>query len=159
MVGGVGLFSVNIDHTADLFFDANRLIGGNPVYNPIYEDGTAANASIIYDIGFSYGPKLADNISDQLWEFVAVRAYTIPTVGHVARLREAPSTADQVIPLFYGATQIGTITFIIGENQGTVVITTETDVAYNEVFSAGKPVDADATAAGLSMTFAFLRIV
>lgn len=159
MVEGIGLFSVNIDHTAALTFDPDREIGGEPVYNAIYEDGTAANSAIIYDIGFSYGPKLADNVSDTLWDFVAVRAYTIPTFGHIAKLREAPSTSEQVIPLFYGSTQIGTISFIIGANDGDIIITSETDVAYGEILSAGKPDNLDATAAGLSVTFAFIRIV
>jgi hypothetical protein len=159
MVEGVGLFSVNIDHTAALSFDPDRQIGGEPVYNAIYRDGTAANSAVIYDVGFSYGPKLADNFGDKLWEFTSVRAYKIPITGHVARLDIAPSTQDQTIPLFYGATQIGTITFEIGETQGDILISSETNVAYNEVFSVGKPVDADATAAGLSVTFALIRVV
>jgi hypothetical protein len=159
MIEGVGLFSVNIDHTAALTFDPDREIGGAPVYNAIYKDGTAANSAIIYDIGFSYGPKLADNVSDKLWEFAAVRAYKIPTTGHVARLREAPSTLDQVIPLLYGSTEIGTISFIIGQTDGDISITAETNVAFGEMFSAGKPDNLDATAAGLSVTFAFVRIV
>lgn len=159
MVEGVGLFSVNIDHTAALTFDADREIGGLPVYNAIYKDGTAANSAIIYDIGFSYGPKLADNVSDTLWDFVAVRAYTIPTVGHIAKLREAPSTLDQVIPLLYGASQIGTISFVVGAVDGDIAITAETTVNIGEILSASKPENLDATAAGLSVTFAFVRVV
>ena len=159
MVEGVGLFSVNINHTAVAPFDKDREIGGEPVYNAIYIDGTAANAAIIYDMGVYYGPKLADNIDDTLWEFPAVRPYKVPTSGHLARLKVAPSTADQTIPLYHGSVQIGTITFIIGATQGDVIITTEVDIAVNEMFSVRKPTTSDATASGLSVTFAFERIV
>lgn len=159
-VEGVGLFYSNIGHLSPAVFDPNYLVSGNPAYHAIYIDGTAANSSIIYDMGAYYGPKLADNIDDTLWEFPAVRKYAIPVAGHIARLKVAPSTADQVIPLVVnGITEIGTVTFVVGSDQGDFLIATETEVDINEMFAVRKPLSDDATASGLSITFAFRRVV
>lgn len=159
-VEGVGLFYVNISHTADLSFDPDRLIGGEPAYHTIYLDGTAANASIIYDIGFFFGPKLADNVGDVLWEMPAVRDLALPFSGHIARMRTPPSTADQVIPILHEDISVGSITFAVGSNAGLVVITDPDRVINNgSVLSFGKPPDDDATAAQLSVVLALRRVV
>lgn len=159
-VEGVGLFYVNIAHLSPAVFDANYEVTGNPAYHAIYIDGTAANSSIIYDMGAYYGPKLADNIDDTLWEFPAVRKYAIPVSGHIARLKVPPSTADQVILLVAnGITEIGTITFAVGNDQGVFSIAIEVEIDINEMFAVRKPSSDDATASGLSITFAFRRVV
>lgn len=159
-VEGLGLFYVNISHTADLTFDRNKLIGGEPAYHQIYIDGTAADASLIYDIGFFFGPKLADNVGEVLWEMPAVRDLTIPFSGHIARMKTPPSTADQVIPILHEDISIGSITFAIGVNEGIVAIS-DPDRLINggSVVSFGKPPDDDATAAQLSVVLALRRVV
>lgn len=158
-VEGVGLFYSNVGHLSQAAFDPNYQISGNPVYHAIYLDGAASNSTIIYDMGAYYGPKLADNISGILWEFPAVRAFSVPVGGHFARLAVAPSTAAQTILLLHGGSPIGTITFAIGATQGDIVITLPDVININEMFSVTKPTTADATAAGLSVTFAFIRVI
>lgn len=159
-VEGVGLFYSNLNHTSPAVFDAAHQVGGEDAYHAIYLDGTAADASIIYDVGFFYGPKLSDNIGDILWEMPAVRDLTLPFSGHYARMRTAPSVADQIIPIFHEATQVGTVTFAVGENEGIIFIS-DPDRLINgsSVISFGKPDDDDATAAQLSVVMALRRVV
>lgn len=158
-VEGVGLFYVNVDHVSPATFDAAYQVGGEDAYHAIYLDGTAANSSIIYDTGFFFGPKLSDNVGDILWELPSPRALALPVTGHFARMKVAPSTADQVMPILHGGVEVGTITFAIGIDQGTIDIPVEIDIAINEMLGVGEPTDADATAAGLSVVFAMRRVV
>jgi hypothetical protein len=159
MVEGVGLFSVLQTHTSEAAFNKDRLIGGQPVYNAIYLDGTAANASIIYDMGFFYASPLSEAMS-VLWELPAARSIVLPAAGgHFAKLRTMATTAVQVLPILHQDIQIGEITFAIGNEIGGIDIPADVAIGAGEMIGIGKPPLADATAARLSLMFAARRVV
>lgn len=160
-VEGLGIYSVEIAHTSAATFDAALLISGNGVYRQVWAFDDAATTGIVYDIGFEWQGLLSDSDGDRLWDFPAVRQILVPAAGdqHVAVLREAPSTAAQVMQVFHDGTVIGNIAFAIGANAGIVTITADVTILKGEVLEVGTPALVDATAKGLSVVFAAQRVV
>lgn len=156
------LYSVNITHISDTSFDENRLIGGLPVYNKIVGKFDTSQSSV-YDIVIYYPGVLADLPSDvPLYEERALRKYILraaPADLHSAYLDEPPSVATQNLPVFSGATEVGTITVAVGENVGLVTFIADVTIERFGILSIGKPGTADPVAAGLSIGFAAERTI
>ena len=161
-VAGVGLFSVLEPHTAPATFTPNLTIGGKPAYDMLFgADAGAAAGVVINDMGFFYQGVISESDDAILWELPMVREIIlpIPVTLHRARLREAPSTAAQVFPLFHNSVQYGTITFGIGQEIGVFSFTETVRFEDNDMLGVGKPPLEDATARGLSVLMAATRLL
>lgn len=163
MVEGKGIYSVIIGHITPVTFDENLLIAGNPAYNKLFgADAGAAAAAILYDMGFFYGGILMDHTADtdRLWELPMVREVTLANGGdHQAYLQTAPSTEDQICPIYVDDIVVGTVTFVVDSNVGTVNIAIPGNIGIGIRFGVGKPPAADPAAAGLSVVFATTRTI
>jgi hypothetical protein len=156
-VEGVGAFVVMVSHTSGAEFDPALLVEGDAAYRKFAGEPASA-ASAIYDLVISYQGRLSDMTLPIV--IPMLHPIKIPEVGaHVAHLTEPPSTADQVLQLFHNATQIGTVTWLIGEEVGTIVFTADETFAAGDFFSVGLPAAADATAAGMSLGVAAQRVL
>jgi len=160
-VEGLGIYSVEIAHTSAATFDAALLISGDGVYRQVWAFDDAATTGVIYDIGFFYQDLLSASVTDRLWEMVAARTLFLPATGdqHEASLREAPSTAAQVLAIYHDGSQIGHIDFAIGQNAGSVTITADETILKGELLEVGVPPLTDPTASGLSVMFAAQRVI
>lgn len=158
VVDGKGIYYVLEAHTSAATFDETRLIGGHPAYQIILS--SVGSGDPIYDIGFYYPGRLSDSTAVYLYQEYALREITIPSMGdqHNAYLQVPPSTARQVLSIFHDDALIGSITFEIGANIGTVALLADVDIPRRNRLSVGPPALADATAAGLTIEFAAQRI-
>lgn len=165
VVPGVGVYMVLISYQEGTVFNAGTLVGGLPALQLIFGIGTLATP--IYDIGFYYPSLLADVPSDvsYLYQEPLVRKIllpAVPTVGstHEAYLQNPATTNAQVLTIYQnGLTAIGTISFAIGANVGTVAITADTTFNIGDRLAVGKPALSDATAEGLSVAFAGQQVI
>src|SRR5260221_8044546 len=122
-VTGFGIYYTLIPHTSGTEFDPTLEIGGLPAYQQVF--GTDAGSSdVIYDMGFYYPGVISDITATYIYQEYLLREIKIPnTAGaHNAYLQEPASTNRQVFPMFHDGTQIGSITFEIGANVGTVAM-------------------------------------
>lgn len=161
VVDGVGIFTTLLSHVSGATFDAALTVDGSPAYRKCFGFAPDGGSSIIYDLEFQYQGVLAD-ASSSLVSFLALRPFTVPGSAdgeHLAFLVTPASTAQQVLPIRHDATQIGTVTFEIGENTGTVALTAAEDWAFSERLVIDPPLAPDATAAGLTVALAARRIV
>jgi hypothetical protein len=162
VVDGVGIFSVLDPHTSGAAFDpAIEVTVGEPALQKIWGFAPDGGSSIIYDLEFQYQGVLSDALAPPV-SFLALRVFSLPASAdgqHLAYLVEAPSTAQQVLPILHDATQIGTVTFEIGENDGAVEVAVAETFAFADRLVIGIPAAADATAAGLTVALAAQRSV
>lgn len=158
-VAGLGVYMVLLGHTGGASFDAALLVGGQPAIQQLFGMTTSVGDTI-YDLAFFYQDLLSASVSDRLAELVAPRAFILPTVGsHQAKLRAAPSTSVQVIPIYQDAVQIGHIDFAVGDPVGTVTITADTTFAMGDSLEVGLAPLLDPAARGLALTLAAQRVL
>jgi hypothetical protein len=158
VVDGVGIFTTMLAHTTGAEFDRALLVDGNPAYRLLFGFAPDGGSSAIYDIVIPYQGRLSD--MTQPIVIPILHPIRIPAIGaHIARLSEPASTADQVLPLFHNATQIGTVSWLIGQEIGAMVFTADELIGAGEFFSIGLPAVADATAAGMSLGVAAQRVI
>jgi hypothetical protein len=91
-------------------------------------------------------------------QFVASRAMGFPinATGSKAALAVA-ATASTVLTVKKNGTSIGTITFGASGTTGTFAFAAATELASGDILTVNGPSSADATAAGISITFQFTR--
>lgn len=91
-------------------------------------------------------------------QFVALRAMGFPinAAGSKAVLAVA-ATASTVLTVKKNGTTIGTITFGVSGTIGTFAFAALTELAAGDVLTVANQASADATAAGVSITFKFAR--
>jgi hypothetical protein len=91
-------------------------------------------------------------------QFVATRAmgFAINAPGSKAVLAVA-ATASTVLTVKKNGTSIGTITFGVAGTTGTFAFAAATELAAGDVLTVANQASADATAAGISITFQFNR--
>lgn len=163
MVEGVGIYSTIIGHLTPLTFNENLEVDGDPVYNKLFgADAGSAAVAILYDMGFFYQGILADSTADtdRLWELPMVREVTLANDGsHQAYLQTAPSTEDQICPIYIDDVVVGSVTFIVDSNLGVVDIAIPGNIGIGIRFGVGKPPATDPAAAGLSVVFATTRTI
>jgi hypothetical protein len=160
IVENTGLYSVLRPHTSGATFDPGLLVDDEPALQKIW-GFQPSDTSIVYDLEFQYNGVLSDATSP-LVSFLALRPFSVPASVpglHLAYLVVAPSTAQQVLPILHGATQIGTVTWEIGENDGTIVIGADENFAFGDHLYIGEPSTPDATAAGMTVALAARRII
>jgi hypothetical protein len=160
IVDGNGIYTVLLAHTTGATFDAALLIGGDPAYKKLFGFAPDGGSSIVYDLEFQYQGVLSDALAPPV-NFLALRPFIVPAASgqHLAYLVEAPATAEQVLPILHDATQIGTVTFAIGENDGTVAITADESIVFGDRLIIGLPLAPDAAASGLTVALAARRVV
>jgi hypothetical protein len=85
----------------------------------------------------------------------------IPIAGdqHNFYLQEPASVNRQVMPILHNDASIGTITFEVGENDGTIALADDADMLRRDRLAVGQPALADPTAAGLTVAFAGQRVL
>ncbi len=162
IVEGFGLYTVMQLHTSAATFDENLQLASAPVYNKIMgSDAGAAAAAVIYDIGFYYPGRLSDCTNSFVFELIALRDFVIPAAGsqHKVFFTNAPSTALQSLPIFHNGSQFGHADVPIGQNSGTVTIDADETIPAGDRLVVGVAATADATAAGLAMSFAAQRVL
>lgn len=158
IVEGVGIYSVLSSHTGGASFDPEIEAAGEPALQKIW-GFEVSDVGTVYDIEFQCRGVLAEIETPP---FLALRPFRVPSSAdgeHLAYLVTPASTARQVLPILHDLTQIGTVTFEIGENTGTVEIAEAADFAFTEHLAIGVPATADATAAGMALALAARRIV
>lgn len=160
-VEGFGIYMVRENHTSGANFDPTLVISGAAAYQQIWAFGDGSNTGVVYDIGFFYQGLISDSASTTLYCFASPRTILVPAAGnqHQAFLVEAPSTEAQVFPIFHNGAQFGQIDFEIGQNAGTVTIDADETINILERLEVGAPPLSDATAEGLSITFAAQRVL
>lgn len=155
---GVGIFSVLADHTSGATFDPALEISGEAAYQKIWGFAPDGGSSIVYDLEFQYQGGLADATTAPV-NFLALRPFMVPQLGHLAWLVTPASAEDQVLPILHGTTPIGTVTFVVGANLGTVLITADESFALGERLVIGLPATPDPTAAGMTVALAARRVI
>jgi hypothetical protein len=161
VVDGNGIYTTLLAHTTGATFNAALLVSGEPAYRKLFGFAPDGGSSVVYDLEFQYQGVLSDALAPPV-SFLALRAFTLPSSAageYLAYLVEAPSTAQQVLPILHGASQIGTLTFDIGVNTGTTSIAVAEDFAFGDRLVLGIPGAADATAAGLTWAVPARRII
>lgn len=157
MKTGVGIYTVIVGHFTPTTFDENLEIDGEPAYNKLFGADIGANTeALTYDLGFFFQGPISSSIDDILWQLPCPHDLTIELQqGHQTHLAVAPTTEDQVFPIFINDIQMGTITFLIGEIWGTIDWGGVDDVVMvtGDLLDVRKPANVDATAAGLSVIF------
>lgn len=161
VVDGDGIYTTLLTHSTGATFDPDLAVGSDPAYRKLFGFAPDGGSSIIYDLEFQYQGVLSDALSPPV-NYLALRPFTLPASAageYLGYLVEAPSTATQVFPILHNATQIGTLTFSIGDNSGTTAIAAEESFAFGDRLVLGLPTAADATAAGLTWAVPARRIV
>lgn len=160
-VEGFGIYMVRENHTSGAAFDPALLVSAAPAYQQIWAFGDGSNTGVVDDIPFFWQGLISDSLTDTLFQLILPRTILLPSAGdqHRAALIDAPSTAAQIFPIFHDGTQIGHIDFAIGDNAGTVTINADETILDRELLTVGAPPLADATATGLSVTFAAQRVL
>jgi hypothetical protein len=158
VVDGDGIYATLLAHTTGAEFDAALLVGAEPAYDLIFGFAPDGGSSIVHDLHFEWQGVLSD-ATRPLVNFRALRPILIPAVGNAAYLIDPASIADQVMPILHDATQIGTLTFVVGANDGTILITADETIGTDEFFTIGLPGTPDATAAGMILGFAARRVI
>ena len=158
VVDGVGIYTTLLAHTTGAAFDAELLVAGSPAYRRLFGFAPDGGSSIIYDLEFQYQGVLADATTAPV-NFVALRPFIVPAIGNKARLVTPASVADQVLPILHDLTLIGTVTFVVGDNLGTIDIAADEIIATDEAFRVGLPATPDPTAAGMTLAFAARRVI
>lgn len=160
VVEGVGIYSVLKAHTSGALFDPAIEAEGEPALQKIW-GFEASDVGIIYDMEFRDPGVLADATRPP-GDFFALRAFVLPGSAdgeHLAYLEEPAASVRQVLPILHNATQIGTVTFEVGDNDGTVEIDAAEEFAFRDHLIVGLPAAADTTAAGLIIGLAARRII
>jgi hypothetical protein len=161
VVDGVGLFTTLLAHASGVAFDPALAVDASPVYRKLFGFAPDGGSSIVYDLEFQYQGVLADAEIAPV-NFLALRAFTLPAsadVGHLAYLVVPAVSEAQVLPILHNATQIGTVTFEVGENDGVVDLAAAEAFAVGDHLVIGLPATTDATAAGMTVALAAQRIV
>lgn len=163
-VPGVGLYFVLNPHISPAVFDPLFLaVDGNPAYLLLFAFAVPKN--LIYDIGFGFPGKLSYLTSDvvYLYQEPVARKILLPVVPFVGSAHQAylqtASTGAQTFDIYQNDVVIGTVVFASGVNVGVITISADTTFEIGDRLALGKALTVDATAAGLSVTFAAQQVV
>lgn len=160
LVPGKGVYLVLRDHTSATTFDPAAIDAlGRPVYRWLLPTATAD-----YDVGFFHPGRIGYS-AEIMFQFIVPRTFTLPRalVGSYFRLRIAP-TAIMDLDVLQNGSLIGTIRFNPAVNSGTVPESItwpgNEDVRFlaGDLLQVREPATEDATAAGLTATFAGIKV-
>lgn len=158
-VSGSGIYTVIYGHTSGAEFDPNILVDGLPALKKLFgPDAGSVTNSIVYDVEFLYEGHLSD-IAGPL-NFLAMRQLLLPAAGpHQAYIATPASAHDQVLPVMHNETQIGTVTFPVDSNAGTVAITVDETILLGDRLAIGAPGTIDGVAAQMTIGLSLQRIL
>lgn len=158
-----GLYVVMIAHTSGSSFDPNQQVTGQNALKKMMgmDSGTFAN---IYDVTFFYPGRPSDSTNTMLVDFPMLRDVVLPieSGNHYANLTIAPSSTQQVYPIYHGSTHIGDITFAVSSETGVIswLITADETIPKGDRLKVGQSsTTADPSACGLSVGLACQRVV
>lgn len=158
-VKGQGLFVVTTNHHSASTFDPNAVDGGGHIiYQKVFGEDV-----YVYNIGFFYPGKpgtglvAGDMILAHLFnESVYLLESSVDT-AYFAKLATAPA-ADMEFAIFKNGTEIGSVAFALGEQDGAITITATTQFEAGDVLYVQYPDDGiDADARHLTITMRGLR--
>jgi hypothetical protein len=147
------VYFVRVQHVSELTFDPGLFGPDGEVYVLIL-----AASEQPYDIGMFYNGRIIAG-SEIIMLHVAARPFTLPgtLAGSVAALIVAPSATEINLPILVNGTVVGTLTFAIGETDGTFAPIGGIPPQFIELGVADRlwitlPPEDDSTAAGLAVT-------
>jgi len=116
-----------------------------------YVDAQVASTSDVYDVAVFFPGTMEDGFQTVLL-LVAGRGFTLPAglTGSAAYAMTAPD-AETVLPIEKNGSQVGTVTFPAGTNEGTFAFSTETSWANDDTLEIVGPEYADAYLADFSI--------
>ena len=161
-VEGYGLYLVVQHHTSGAEFDPNQTLDDGTTLvleQMLGSDAGSTAAAAIYDMGFYYQGRIADNLGALIYEVPLLREVLVPASSlHQAYLDTPPSVNAIDLPVLHNGSNMGTIHFDVGANTGAVTVV-DNIVLAGERLAVGVPPVNDATAAGLAVSFAAQRLM
>lgn len=111
----------------------------------------------VFDVGLFFPQKPGYGIPAEapMMSYLAIRSFYIEATAPLtlARLRVGPA-AELVFRIHKNTTEIGTVTFAVGETSGVVDFDTETAFEAGDFLRVLSPEEVDTTAIDLNITFA-----